>query len=834
MNKNYEEFRKECIKAIEVLGINNRAVEIRMLKTKKGTISGYYNDNEKLLRDTFRYDGVNNMFLTLNVFSEDLLARGKDKLIEYASHTTSDSEIVRRELLLIDVDPKRPAGVSSTDEELQSSEIVLMEVVSFLTSEGFPEPVIACSGNGYHALYKVDSPNTKEVTQLYKDFLYALDSKFSNEKAQIDKTTYNPARITKMYGTIACKGDSTESRPHRRSRIVQAPNEFNVVDESLLKKVAELYTNKNTTSKKVSTVHNKSVVKGSINIEEWLREKGLDVSKVKEEVDRTVYVLEKCPWNSNHTDKSASITQFNTGAISAKCHHDSCSHENWSSLKKLYEPKASKNKSEYSEKESEEPKKSYADIVIEQALSYNDVFFHNSVEETFVAVDKGNVYEVHRLEDKKYQLLLRKRFYDEIGKAISKDNVNQAIGVLEAKALYEGDELEVYKRCAEVDGVTYYDLCNKESTIIRIDENGWRVDEDKQILFIRKNNMSEQVMPVPCDDLCGLLKKYFRFRYEEDRILHTVSLVTRFISNIPHPIEIIHGEKGASKTTTMRMNKSITDPSSRDVSSMPKSIQDLAISINNTYMPCYDNLDIISSEKSDLLCIASTGGVYPKRKLYTNDEESMMALKSNIILNGVNVVAIKPDLLDRCTLLTLERISEGERIEERILWSNFNEDKPKILGAILTTLSKAKRIYPTLKLTKLGRMADFTVWGYAVAEALEIGGEEFLKAYLNNQKKANQEAVESNPVATALIKYMDENKEFTGTVSTLLKILNQVAEAEQIDTKSKLWAKEPNVLSRRLNEMKSNLELEGIYYEITQRNHGRIIDIVKIPKEKVA
>ena len=302
MNKNYEEFRKECIKAIEVLGINNRAVEIRMLKTKKGTISGYYENKEKLLKDIFRYDGVNNIFFTLNVFSEDLLARGKERLIEYASHTTSDSEITRREFLLIDVDPKRPAGVSSTDEELQSSEIVLREVVSYLRSEGFPEPVIACSGNGYHALYKVDLDNTKESTQLHKDFLYALDSKFSNEKAQIDKTTYNPARITKMYGTIACKGDSTESRPHRRSRILQAPNEFNVVDEALLKKVAELYTNKNTTSKKVNTVHNKSVVKGSINIEEWLREKGLDVSKVKEEVDRSVYVLEICPWNSNHTD----------------------------------------------------------------------------------------------------------------------------------------------------------------------------------------------------------------------------------------------------------------------------------------------------------------------------------------------------------------------------------------------------------------------------------------------------------------------------------------------------------------------------------------------------
>lgn len=834
MNKNYEEFKKECTKAMEVLGIYDRALEMRMIKTKKGTISGYYENKEKLLRDTFRYDGVNNIFFTLNVFSEDLLARGKDKLIEYASHTISDSEITRRELLLIDVDPKRPAGVSSTDEELQSSETVLIEVVNFLTSEGFPEPVIACSGNGYHALYKVDSPNTKEVTQLYKEFLYALDSKFSNEKAQIDKTTYNPARITKMYGTIACKGDSTESRPHRRSRIVQAPNEFNVVDESLLKKVAELYTNKNTTSKKVSTVHNKSVVKGSINIEEWLREKGLDVSKVKEEVDRTVYVLEKCPWNSNHTDKSASITQFNTGAISAKCHHDSCSHENWSSLKSLYEPKAWKNKSEYSEKEYEEPKKSYADIVIEQALSYNDVFFHNSVEETFVAVDKDKFYEVYRLEDKKYQMLIRKRFYDELGKAISKDNISQAIGVLEAKALYEGDELEVYKRCAEVDGVTYYDLCNKESTIIRIDENGWSIDESKQILFIRKNNMSEQVMPEYYEELLELLDKHFRFKSEEDRILHAVSLVTRLISDIPHPIEVIHGEKGASKTTTMRKNRSLIDPSPRDVISIPKAIQDLAITISNNYMPCFDNLDNISSDKSDLFCIASTGGGYSKRKLYSNDDESIVSFKSRITLNGINVIATKADLLDRCIVLTLDRIPEDERKEERLVWDSFNKDKPMILGAMFDVLSKAKRIYKTVNLTKLGRMADFTRWGYAVAEACGIGGEKFLEAYLNNQRKANQEAVDSSPIVTALIKYMNENKSFTGTVSQLLLCLNQIAEDEQIDITSKLWAKEPNVLSRRLNEMKSNLELESIYYDVSQKNHGRVIDIVKIDKEKVA
>lgn len=82
MNNNYEKFRKEYIKSIEVLGSNNRVVEIRMIKTKNGIVSGYYNDNEKLLRDIFRYDGVNNNFFTLKSFEKDLLARGKNSLIK--------------------------------------------------------------------------------------------------------------------------------------------------------------------------------------------------------------------------------------------------------------------------------------------------------------------------------------------------------------------------------------------------------------------------------------------------------------------------------------------------------------------------------------------------------------------------------------------------------------------------------------------------------------------------------------------------------------------------------------------------------------------------------
>ncbi|MBZ9633391.1 hypothetical protein [Clostridium sp. FP1] len=827
INRNKEELKEGYAKGIRVLEKLDVPIEVRMLKTKNGTRSGYYEDKNKLLNDIIKYDGEDNIFFTLNVFSEDLLARGKDKLSSYVKHTTSDSEIIRRVLLLIDVDPERPAGISSTDEELESANGVAEAVKDFLTEKGFPQPVKACSGNGYHLLYKLDLPSTKEINDMIKDFLNTLDGLFSTEKAKIDKTTYNPARITKLYGTIACKGESTETRPHRRSRIIESPEEFKVVEENLISKVVEHMPKKQVKAKKQSK---KTNAVNSFDAKEWLEKHEIEISHTIEKDYGLCHVLKVCPWNSNHTDTSASVTQHHDGGISAKCHHDSCSEENWDTLRERYEPKASRKKTEYSNKSQsdDDSKRSQADVLVDLVLENNDVFFHNSLEETFVAVDKGNFYEVHGMEDKKYQMLLRKRYYDNTQKAPSKDNINQAIGVLEAKALYEGEEIEVAKRCTSVENTIYYDIADKASTIIKIDENGWEIDDSKQILFIRKNNMKEQVIPEPYEDLVGLLEKHFRFRDEEDKTLHAVSLVTRLIPHIPHPIEVIHGEKGASKTTTMKMNRSLIDPASRDIISIPKAIQDLAITLFNNYMPCFDNLDSVSSEKSDLFCIASTGGGYSKRKLYTDDDEKIINFKSRITLNGINVMATRADLLDRCIVLALERIPENERKEEARVWKDFNDDKPKILGAMLTTLSKAMKIYLTVTLDKLGRMADFTRWGYAVAEACGIGGEVFLKAYLNNQKKANQEAVESNPIATALIKYMDEVKNFNGTVSSLLTVLNQVAEVEQIDTTSTLWAKEPNVLSRRLNEIKSNLELEGIYYEVKQKNYGRVIEIAKV------
>lgn len=825
MIKRNNELKTEVMKGLKALEKMNMPIEVRMIKTKNGIRSGYYQDKEKLINDIQRYDGVDNIFFTLNAFSEDLVARGKDKLIAYATNTTTDNEIERRKLLLIDIDLERPAGISSTDDELESANEVRKQVEGYLSNKGFSKPVLACSGNGYHLLYKTDLPNTKEVTELIKKLLVTLDKKFSNDKAKIDKTTYNASRITKLYGTIACKGDNMENRPHRRSRIIESPDVYEVVNEALISKVIleeeGQSINKEVKTSKSSTKKNTKY--SGINVEEWLERYNIDVSYVKEESDRTCYVLERCPWNENHTDKSASITQFHEGGISAKCHHDSCSHESWKTLRECYEGKKDRDTN------SKEEKKSQADVMIELAMDAGDTFFHDELNEKYVAIESDGNPIVHKISSQDYKSFLVKRFFKETKKAPSKDSINQAVGVLEALAQYDGEMINVSKRCTERDNAIYYDLGDKNWTFIKITKDGWEIDNSGHILFTRRKTMKEQVMPEKYEDI-SIINKHYRFKTEEDKILHTVSTVTKFL-NIGNPIVVYHGEKGASKTTTMRMDRSIVDPSARDVISMPKSATDLSLVLHNNYLPCFDNIDTISAEKSDILCTAATGGGFSRRKLYTDDEETIYEYKVPVILNGINVVATRPDLLDRSLLLGLERIPEDERKEESEVWKDFNDDKPKMLGAIFSIISKAIRIYPDVKLDKLGRMADFTRWGYAIAEVCGIGGEIFLKAYLDNQSKANDEAVNSNPIAVAIIRLMETTQCFEGTPSKLLDTLSVIAEEEKIDIKSRRWVKEPNVLMRKLNELKSNLLLEGITFTSTNTSRGRKVEIRKSPKE---
>jgi hypothetical protein len=102
-----------------------------------------------------------------------------------------------------------------------------------LSAHGWPEPVQCDSGNGWRLLYAIDLP--ADDGGLVKGVLHALAGRFDDAHLTIDPRVFNPARITKLYGAKACKGDDRPDRPHRWSRVVQAPAELRAVTEQQLK-----------------------------------------------------------------------------------------------------------------------------------------------------------------------------------------------------------------------------------------------------------------------------------------------------------------------------------------------------------------------------------------------------------------------------------------------------------------------------------------------------------------------------------------------------------------------------------------------------------------------
>lgn len=139
--------------------------------------------------------------------------------LERATHTTRDADIAVYTLFVVDVDPVRPSNMSATDPEKAEAAQVSEAVREWLLERGV-QALQADSGNGYHLLVPlVPQREVARVARDTHDLLKLLDARFSTPGAKVDTSTFNPARIFKLYGTLATKGDDTPDRPHRLARI---------------------------------------------------------------------------------------------------------------------------------------------------------------------------------------------------------------------------------------------------------------------------------------------------------------------------------------------------------------------------------------------------------------------------------------------------------------------------------------------------------------------------------------------------------------------------------------------------------------------------------------
>jgi hypothetical protein len=218
--------RDEILRTCQALFAPGQVAELRALDAvtrewrRPHTVSGYFDDWDKLAAAALdiRARGI---YVTLNPVNPALLARALNRLrdINSGEPATGDGDIVARRWLPIDCDPVRPTGISATDAEHDLALARAREIRAYLQAQGWPEPLLADSGNGAHLLYRVDLP--ADDGGLVAGALAALAFRFSDALVIVDEKNFNPARIWKLYGTVAAKGDATPERPHRLSRLVE-------------------------------------------------------------------------------------------------------------------------------------------------------------------------------------------------------------------------------------------------------------------------------------------------------------------------------------------------------------------------------------------------------------------------------------------------------------------------------------------------------------------------------------------------------------------------------------------------------------------------------------
>ncbi len=419
---------------------------------------------------------------------------------------------------------------------------------------------------------------------------------------------------------------------------------------------------------------------------------------------------------------------------------------------------------------------------------------------------------------REFRLVLTEHYRKRTGKTANGEALGSALAAIEAAAVFDGEEHEAHVRVAEHQGRVFYHLADERDTVIEIDAAGWRACDNPPVRFRRPPSMLPIPAPVPGGNL-DELRRFLNCPDDSAFALVKAWITAAFRPAGPFPPLVTIGEQGSAKTTTAIVLKRLIDPSAAETRCAPKCADDLLIAARNGWLVVFDNLSHLPEWLSDSLCRLATGGGLSKRELYSDADEVVIEAKRPCILNGIEDVVTRGDLLDRSILARHPAIAENRRREESALWAEFHAARPRLLGAVLDRVAAGLRELPRVKLDRLPRMADFAIF----ATACERGAAEpptFAAAYHENRHGAQEAALEDSSVPPAVLSLVKERGSFTGPAKELLldALLPFTTNPPPKD-----FPKAPNALTNKLRRLAPSLRVvHGLNVDCDRRTTGHV------------
>ncbi len=461
-------------------------------------------------------------------------------------------------------------------------------------------------------------------------------------------------------------------------------------------------------------------------------------------------------------------------------------------------------------------------------LVSQDQLFHSRDGEAYVRFRTGDPEHIETwpVKSKGFGQWLVAECHQRTQMVLGDSVVSAAVNTIAGLAIHRGPEYAVHLRVAGHGDSIWIDLGDSEWRVVGVSAVGWQVlpADQAPVRFVRKAGSRPLPVPVQGGSL-DELRRFVNLPDEGDWTLYLGWLVSAFRPRGPYTILILNGEQGSAKSTLARLTRQLIDPCVAMVRQPSKDIRDIMISATNAWVVSFDNLSSLSTELSNGLCSLVTGGGYSTRALYTDDEEKHFEAARPVILNGIEDLGVRADLMDRAIVLSLPAIPDGSRRTEDELNHDFEQACPRILGALLDAVSVGLRRFHQVRPPQVFRMADVTRWVCAAEPGLGLAEGAFLKAYAANRAEVNLATIECSPIGPAILYLMKITSEYRGSAGELLKELNGAKSEFENLWRDNDWPRNPRVLSHQLRQLLPALRQQGVLVSFPRGSKKRLIVI---------
>jgi hypothetical protein len=433
----------------------------------------------------------------------------------------------------------------------------------------------------------------------------------------------------------------------------------------------------------------------------------------------------------------------------------------------------------------------------------------------------GKRKECHRFGREGIRLQLLRAYRRKYNSVPSSEALTSATEALKADATIDGLEETVWIRTAQHDNKLYLDMANPQGEVVEVSAGSWKIIKDPPVNFIRPHGLMAIPTPTPGSSLLEL-RPYVNLDETGWRIVASWLLFSLFPLR-PHPVLLLEGEQGSSKSCLARLLRSIVDPVASPLRKMAKSAEDAAVMAGANWIFCLDNLATIPPWLSDFLCGLATGSGSSQRKLFTDDDEHTINYLRPVLVTGIGGLNGKADLGDRVMKVTLKPIDGKLRMDEETFDRQTAEIRPRILGALLDIASVALKNKGKIPVPPLPRLADFSKTIIEAEEALPWERGDFLDAFNEARQEQIEAAIEDDDLAQAIRDLALCHRNWEGSATQLVERLCKLKGSKGIPSAHKLQV--------NLRLLSPYLRAVGVAVVFLKTNGRRLVKVSMLSNE---